>query len=52
MEMDEMDKDGLHNAHRVNLGRLRTKLAKTTSEFVIKQWELAVEGITSLESSS
>ena len=47
-----MDEDGLHDAHGVNLGLLPTRLAKTTSEFVIKRLELAVEGITSLESSS
>ena len=52
IEMDDADEDGLLDGHSTNLDRIRGKIAKATGEFTIRRWEMAAEGITSLESAT
>ena len=52
IEMDDADEAGLLDGHSTNLDRMRGEIAKATGEFAIRRWEMAVDGITSLESST
>ena len=52
IEMDDADEDSLLDGHSTNLDRIRGKIAKATGEFTVHRWELAAEGITSLESAT
>ena len=52
IEMDDADEDGLLDGHSTNLDRIRGKIAKATGEFTVRRWEMAAEGITSLESAT